>query len=98
MALNDEQVQKIRLLLSSSGWNDVMRPVIARRAQDAVKALVLTPAERTGEYQSQEDAEIRAGIRAYEWMLSCWPNEVAVFDLNRRQEELQRQDNGANPQ
>ena len=92
MALNEEQVGKIRVLLQSSAWNDVMKPVIATRANAAIKALILTPAERTGEYKDMDDSAIRAQVREAEWLLAVFVNEVAVFDHNRRVDELQRQD------
>jgi hypothetical protein len=92
MALNEDQIGKIRGLLQSSAWNDVMKPAIAQRANAAIKALILTPAERSGEYKDMDDAAIRAQIREAEWLLAVFVNEVAVFDHNRRVEELQRQD------
>src|SRR3972149_159735 len=98
MALNEEQIQKVKLLTSSSGGHDVGRPVIAKRAQDAIKALVLNFAERKGEYEGVDDNTIRATIKECEWMLSVWSNEVAIHEHNRRLEELERQQDGANPQ
>ena len=95
MALNEEQVGKIRNLLASSGWNDVMKPVIATKAHNAIKALVLNPAERTGEYKDRDDASIRSDIKVLEWVLSCWQNEISVFEHNKRLEELDAQTNGA---
>jgi hypothetical protein len=93
VALNETQVGQIRGLLQSSAWNDVVKPVVATRANTAIKALILTPAERTGEYKEMDDADIRARIREAEWLLAVFVNEVAVFDHNRRMDELQRQDN-----
>jgi hypothetical protein len=93
VALNEVQIGQIRGLLQSSAWNDVVRPVIATRANAAIKALILTPAERTGEFKEMEDSAIRAQIREAEWLLAVFVNEVAVFDHNRRMDELQRQDN-----
>lgn len=98
MALNEEQIQKVRLMIAGSGWNDVVRPVLAKRAQDALKALVLHPGERGGEYKNITDDQLRVRIQEAEWMLTCWTNEIAVFEHNRRLEELERQQNGANPQ
>lgn len=95
MALNEEQVGKTRQFLASSFWNDVMKPVIANRAHEAIKALVLHPSERKGEYAGVDDNAIRARIRESEWMLGAWPNEVSVYEHNRRLEELDSQTNGA---
>jgi hypothetical protein len=97
VALNEDQVQKVRLLLQSSAWNDVVKPAIASRANAAIKALILTPAERTGEHKEMDDAAIRAQIREAEWLLTAFVNEVAVFDHNRRMDELQRTDNPEAP-
>lgn len=98
MALDAEQIGKVRLLLMSSGWNDVLKPVIANRAHGAIKALVLHPSERKGEYEGVDDTALRAKVQECEWMLSVWSNEIAVHEHNRRIEELDRQDNGGEPQ
>lgn len=95
MALNEEQIGKVRQLLSSSAWNDVVRPVIANRANEALKALRLEPAERKGEYEGVDDVTIRARIREAEFMLGVWTNEISVYEHNRRLEELERHNNGA---
>ena len=97
MALNSEQVEQIRLTMATLGWSNVMRPAIAKRAQDALKALVLHPAERKGEYQGVDDNTIREKIKECEWMLTAWTNEIRFHDHNRQLDELERQGNGANP-
>ena len=88
MAINDEQYGKLKLLLASSGWNDVMRPAIQKRGSDAVRSLVLSPAERKGDVEGVTDDVLRARIQEWEWMLAAWANEVTVFEHNRRLEEL----------
>ena len=93
--LTSEQVEQVRTILSSSAWNDVMKPVLMNRAHTALKALVLDSAEREGDYKGMEDTAIKARIRECEWMLSAWVNEVAVHDHNRRRDELDRQTNGS---
>jgi len=90
--LNEDQVQKVRMTLMSSGWNEVMRPIAARRAQEVIKALVLSPGERTGEFKEKPDDALRAIIQESEWWLTVWENEVKMFDINRRMDELRRQD------
>ena len=96
MALNEEQIQKVRLVLASSGWNDVMRPAIENRGRQAVKALCLAPTERAAAFKGSdfdtEDHVLRAIIRDSEWMLVCWDNELKVFEYNRRLDELDRQE------
>jgi hypothetical protein len=97
VALNEDEVAKVRLLLQSSGWNDVVKPAIAKRASAAIKALILSPAERSGEFKEMEDSTIRSQIREAEWLLTAFVNEITVFDHNRRLDELQRQQNPEAP-
>ena len=96
MALDETQVQKIRLTLQTSGWNDVMKPAIENRGRQAVRALVLSPTERAVEFKGTDfdtdDAILRAMIRDATWMTSVWTNELAVAEHNRRLDELDRQD------
>ena len=79
-----------------------MRPIIAQRANDAIKALILLPSERKAEGNEDDkkvpgDSDLRARIREAEWMLSAFENEVRIFDINRARDEAERND-GANPQ
>ena len=106
MPLNDEQVQKVRLVLASSGWNDVMRPALENRCRQAVKSLTLTRSERATQYKGTDfdtdDDVLRALIRDCEWMVVVWANELSVAEHNRRVDELDRQAEngtalGANP-
>ena len=97
MPLPDDAIQKLRLVMFSSGWKDVIEPVIAKRAHDAIRALVTPPAERRGETSGADDATLRARIQEMEWMLSCWRNEINLADLERRQlNELESRDGGDN--
>jgi len=97
MPLPEDAIQKLRLLVISSGWKDVMEPVIAKRAHDAIKALVIAPAERKGDMSGVDDATLRARIQEDEWMLSVWRNEINLADLERRQlNELESRDGGDN--
>lgn len=94
--LNDEQVQKVRQTLSTSGWNDVMRPALENRAREAMKALTHSRTERAGSYKGThfdtDDDILRAIIRDCEWMVVCWQNEVQVAEYNRQRDELDRLD------
>lgn len=93
--LNDEQVSKVRQVLMLSGWNEVMRPALVQRGHEAIKALVLSQAERSTQYKGTafdtDDNVLRAIIRDCEWMTACWANEVAASEHNRRLDELERQ-------
>lgn len=91
MALNDEQIEKLRLTVGTDGWNEIILPLVAGRGRQAIEALLLEPAERTGEYKGMDDASIRARARAVEWLLAVIRNELAAADHNRRLDELDRQ-------
>lgn len=96
MALTEDQIQIVRQGLASSFWNEVMRPVIANRANTALRALTLFPSERKGDWAGMSDDQIRAVVKECEWMLTAWTNEIAVYEHNRRLEELDAEQNGAN--
>lgn len=93
--LNPEDVEKVRLVIHSAGWNDVIRPALLRRGAEAVKALVMSRTERAERYAKSDlntdDDVLRAIVRDVEWMASVWLNEIAVADHNRRLDELQSQ-------
>jgi hypothetical protein len=96
--LDGTQVDKIRLVLSSTGWNDVMKPALLNRGKNAVKALCVAPSEREGEFKGSTDEALRAAIRETEWMVSVWSNEIVIFEHNRRlEEESQNGSPAANP-
>lgn len=95
MALNDEQIQKVRLTILSDGWNHVIKPAITGRARKAAESLMLEPgAERTAVFNGTDfdttDQVLRAMIRDCEWMSVVWDNEVQVHDRNRALDELER--------
>lgn len=95
--LDGDQIQKLRLTLAGDGWNHVMKPLLLNRGRAALKALVLTRSERATEFAKSDfdtdDEVLRAMIRDSEWMVTCWDNEVAVYEHNRRLDEL----DGASP-
>ena len=95
MALNEEQIQKIRHTLSTSGWYEVMKPALENRGRNAVKALTQSRSERAVEYKGTDfdtdDDVLRAVIRDCTWMVGCWNNEIAVAEHNRTLDELDRQ-------
>ena len=91
MALNEEQIEKLRLTTSTAGWNDVILPIVAGRGRQAIEALLLDPSERGGEFKNMSDDAIRARARAVEWLLAVLRNELAAATHNRRLDELDRQ-------
>ena len=101
MALEQEQIDKIRVVLAGSGWNDVMRPALENRGRQAVKALTMSRTERAAQMAGTdfdtEDDVLRAIIRDCTWMTVCWYNEVNASDHNRRLDELDRQNSLDNP-
>jgi len=105
MALTGEQLDKLRLVLMSPGWNDVIMPALETRRRQAADALCLTRAERSkvmaGQAFDTEDDVLRAMVRECKWMIAIWPLEISVDEHNRRLDELDRQgvagSTGANP-
>jgi hypothetical protein len=97
VALTEEQINLARQGLNSSFWNDLVKPVLAARGNQALRSLTLFPSERKGDHAGLTDDQLRCVVKEVEWMLSCWSNEIAVFEHNRRIEELDAETNGANP-
>jgi hypothetical protein len=93
--LTEDEVQKVRLVMASLGWNDVIRPAIENRGRQAVKALVLSRSERANQFKGTDfdtdDDVLRALIRDCTWMVAVWTNELAAAEHNRRLDELDRQ-------
>jgi hypothetical protein len=89
--LSSEQIDKVRLTLQTSGWNEVMMPAYKMRATEAIKALCLAPEERQGQFKGLDDSTLRAIVRETEWMLNVWVNEINVFEMNRLTEERMSQ-------
>lgn len=96
MALTEDQIKLVKQGLQSSFWNEIVRPAIAQRGNNAIKLVAVEQAERAGEWKDLSDAQLRAIIKDCEWMLTCWNTEIAVFEHNRRLEELDAEQNGAN--
>ena len=96
MALTEEQIQIVKQGLAGSFWNDVVVPTLAQRGNSALRILKLFPNEREGDSAKMTDDELRAQIREAEYLLSVFKNEVTVYEMNRRREELAAEENGAN--
>ena len=90
--LDETQIQQVRMTLATDGWNRVIKPLVQKRGNAAVKALTVTRSERAVDFKGSdydtEDDVLRAMIRDCEWMLVVWDNEVLVHDQNRRRDEL----------
>ena len=101
--LNDDQIQKVRGMMQSSGWNEVLKPLVLVRGRELSKTALVMPGQRSEPYKSMDDRDamnhIRGRIEEIEWLMSFFENEINVYDYNRRRDELDRQANGseANP-
>lgn len=80
--LNEDDIEKLRGLLRSSAWNDVMKPALVGRLQVLMGLLVLDPSAR-GE-KGLSDETIRGSIKQVNWTLSRFEQAVEEFDHNRR--------------
>lgn len=97
--LNEEQIGKVRLMLATSGWRDVLKPAVQERTNNLIKSAMI-PGKRTGLYEDMPELEvirhIQGRVTELEWMMVALENEVKVYDSNKRLEELERQEaNGA---
>lgn len=101
MALNPEQVDKIREMLRGAGWNEVVRVAIQERAKVVNRLWRLLPSERPEPYRGLDDATVvnilRGRLEELEWFAAAFDNEVRVHDVNQRMDELQRDGATANP-
>ena len=93
--LNAEQIEKLKLALASSGWRDVIQPMLANDGHELVKESLRLPSQRRPPYKDMDDtlatAHIRGRIAQIESVLEYFENEIRAFDHNRRLEELERQ-------
>jgi hypothetical protein len=100
MALTSDQVEKLRGLLQSSGWREVVRPAVEQRAKAASSLFRLLPSERPESYRGLDDSTVlnllRGRLEELEWLMTAFNNEVTVHDINLRADELRREPQ-ANP-
>lgn len=85
--MNDEQIEKVRVMLAGSGWREVMEPIYKMRRQMAVNALVQPLEQRSGDYKGASDDVVRGRIQEIDWTLTAWRNQVVNHEVNRLQEE-----------
>lgn len=93
MSLEPENIDKLRHLLQSAGWREVMKPQLMRRVNDQIKALRLNEVSRQeagGTFKNKSDTELREGIELVEWWIVAFENEVKVANFNRANDELDR--------
>ena len=87
--LTNDEVDKVRLTLSTAGWNEIMRPRIENKVRSYIKLLILHPSER--QEKDRDDAALRVRIEELEWLLTAFQNEITVNLHNRQGDELARQ-------
>lgn len=96
-----DQIEKLKMVMYSVGWKEVMKPVIEGRHKTVKDLSFLLPSERPAPYKDLDDhtatAVLRGEAKALEWVLNAFQNEVAVYDFESRREELARQANGGEP-
>ena len=88
--LDAEQVQKVRLMFSTAGWIEVVKPAIENRLRQRIKALILHPSERGPD--PRDDGAIRGEIESLEWLLMSLQNELTAAEVNRIADELRREE------
>ncbi len=95
--MNDEQIERLKLTLATSGWKDVIQVIYAQRGQALIKVLVQAPDQRSGEFKGASDDLIRGRLQEIEWTLTAWHNQIVNHEINRRQEEA-RNGSGTAPE
>jgi hypothetical protein len=95
--LNEQQIQKVRSMMQSSGWTEVLVPLVAGRGSEFTKIALRMPANRAEPYKDVDDRDamnhIRGRIEEIKWVLEFFVNEINVHDFNARNEQTQT--NGA---
>ena len=92
--ISDAEAQKLRVVILSSGWREIMMPSILYHGKAALKALCMNAEERKekgGDFRNKNDDQLRQIIEDSERIATFWDNELNVYDLNRRSDEHQRQ-------
>ena len=90
--LSPEEIEKLRPVMAMAGWREVMRPVIQNHGIQMTKVILTPPSERPGAYKEMDDNILRGEIRACEWMMSVWQNEIKVYDHNQKKDEEDRRE------
>lgn len=91
--LNDAQIERVKAVIGMDGWREIMQPIYGQRGQAALKALVMSQSQRSGEYEGESDDVIRGRIKEIEWTLVAWNHQIVNHEINRRQDEAR--ENGA---
>jgi hypothetical protein len=86
--VTDTDADALTQMMYTDGWNKVVKPWFANRANSAIKALCIAPEQREGDAKGLSDDALRSRIRECEYLLFGFQNEVTVNRMNRQREAL----------
>ena len=92
--LDAEQAEKVRNLLASSAWRDLMKPTLIERGRQFSRMAIGFGSERPKPYDQASTDFLRGVVHEIEWMLSAWEGDLAAYDTNRLRDEMERGHNG----
>lgn len=87
--IEPEDIEKLKHLLMSSGWNDVVKPAILGRKLQAIQELLVEPEART---TKATDSGIREGVKQLDWVMNRFDQVVKEYDLNQLNDERLKQE------
>ncbi len=87
--MSPDEADKMRLMFSTAGWNDVMMPRIQNRIRTHIRTLLEYPEKRKEE--DRDDRSLRTRIEELEWVLVAFQNEANIALHNQRIDELAAQ-------
>lgn len=88
-ALDEAEIEKLRYLIRSAGWSEIVRPVLLARKNILLQALVLDENERA---EKVSDQKIKGRIAEIDWILTRFEQAVQQYDHNVAVDERQRQE------
>ena len=87
--LEDDDIAKLRMLLGTSAWQEVLKPILMGRLEVLKEMLVLPQSER-GE-KGSDDSSLRGGIKELRWVLTKPEQIVAQYDHTQRLDERDKE-------
>ena len=89
--LSAEQIEKLRPMLQTSGWREVVVPLLEARKKRMQEIAFLLPSERPEPYRGLDDqvatSLMRGEVKCCEWLMHAFTNEVMVRDLNEQRDQ-----------
>lgn len=86
--LDAEDIEKLRYLLRSAAWQEVVRPVLLARKAILMQTLLLDREERA---DKSDDQKVKGRIQEIDWIVTRFEQAVDEFDHNSAVDERQRQ-------